>query len=266
MNKLLSNIQNYLEYYQEVYGNSITIEQIENLSGEPHSADSSAFAANSKKSNIDNNSKNNTVNTIITSDNNNLKNNCEWADSRSLDELYSCIHNCRECKLGNTRTKLVFGFGNPNADILVIGEGPGADEDATGLPFVGRAGQLLTKILEAIQLSRDEVYIANIVKCRPPGNRRPDSEEVSKCEPYLIKQIELIKPKFILALGLTALETLFKQKFRMADTRGKLMEYHGIKTLATYHPAALLRNPNLKRDTWEDVKFLRKLYLESKEN
>jgi DNA polymerase len=183
-----------------------------------------------------------------------------WQESQNMDELRQRICNCKECPLGHTRIKFVFGSGNPNADILVIGEGPGADEDAQGLPFVGRSGQLLTKILESIQLSRDEVFIANIVKCRPPNNRRPESGEVDKCEPYLKKQIELIKPQFILALGLTAVDTLFKAKHRMGDIRGKLMTYHGIKTLPTFHPAALLRNPNFKRDTWEDVKLLRRLY------
>ncbi len=130
------------------------------------------------------------------------------------------------------------------------------------MPFIGRAGQLLTKILEGINLKREEVFIANIVKCRPPGNRAPLTNEVEKCEPYLKKQIELIKPQFILALGLTAADTLFKNKHKMADIRGKLFTYSGIPTIITYHPAALLRNPNLKRPAWEDVKYLRSLYNE----
>jgi uracil-DNA glycosylase family 4 len=186
--------------------------------------------------------------------------NPEWNKSDSLDELYSGIHNCTECPLGLTRDKFVFGNGNPNADIMVIGEAPGADEDTQGKPFVGRAGQLLTKILEAINLSRDEVFIANIIKCRPPNNRRPNKDEVEKCEPYLQKQIELIKPKFILSLGLTSVDTLLKKSHRMGDIRGNLMDYHGIKMLVTYHPAALLRNPGWKKKTWEDVQLLRKLY------
>ncbi|MDD3125363.1 MAG: uracil-DNA glycosylase [Candidatus Kapabacteria bacterium] len=170
------------------------------------------------------------------------------------------------CPLGKTRRNFVFGTGNPNADILIIGEGPGAEEDAQGKPFVGRSGQLLTKIIEAIKFTRDEVFIANIVKCRPPENRRPEVNEIDACEPYLKRQIDLIKPQFILALGLTAVDTLFKKKHKMGDIRGKLQNYHGIPTLATYHPAALLRNPNLKRDTWEDVKFLRRLYDEKNAN
>jgi DNA polymerase len=143
---------------------------------------------------------------------------------------------------------------------MVIGEAPGADEDAQGKPFVGRAGQLLTKILQAINLERDDVFIANIVKCRPPENRRPLPNEIDACEPYLMKQIELIKPAFILALGLTAADTLLKQKHTMGDVRGKLFDYHGTKLLVTYHPAALLRNPQWRAPVWEDVKMLRRLY------
>lgn len=184
----------------------------------------------------------------------------EWEDSKSLNELYDKIHNCLECQLGNTRTSFVYGNGNPNADILIIGEAPGKDEDIQGKPFVGRAGQLLTKILEAINLTREEVYIANIIKCRPPENRRPLPEEIDKCEPYLKKQIELIKPAFILALGLTAADTLLKQKNKMSEIRGNIVEYYGTKMIVTYHPAALLRNSNLKKFTWEDIKLLRQLY------
>ncbi len=169
-----------------------------------------------------------------------------------------------ECRLGDTRNSFVFGSGNPNADILIIGEAPGADEDSQGLPFVGAAGKLLTKILEAIELSRDEVYIANIIKCRPPENRRPEKDEIAQCEPYLQKQIELIKPAFILALGLTAVNTLFKKNHQMQDIRGKVMNYHGVSLLATYHPAALLRNPNWKKPAWEDVQLLRSMYDEWK--
>jgi DNA polymerase len=143
---------------------------------------------------------------------------------------------------------------------MVIGEAPGADEDEQGFPFVGRAGKLLTDILNAINLSRSDVYIANICKCRPPGNRKPLVNEIERCEKFLHKQIELIQPQFILALGLTAAEALFKQSYKMGDIRGKVLEYRGIKTLITYHPAALLRNPNWKRPVWEDMKFLRGMY------
>ncbi len=184
----------------------------------------------------------------------------DWRDSASMEELNSRICNCNECRLGAGRKNFVFGTGNFDADIMVIGEAPGADEDEQGKPFVGRAGQLLTKILEAINLPREEVFIANIIKCRPPNNRRPNAEEVAKCEPYLQKQIDLIKPRFILSLGLTSVDTLLKKSHRMGDIRGSLMNYHGISMMVTYHPAALLRNPNWKKDTWEDVKKFRKLY------
>lgn len=183
-----------------------------------------------------------------------------WQNSLSLPLLYDAIHNCMECPLGATRTKFVFGSGNPDADIMIIGEAPGADEDAQGLPFVGAAGQLLTKILAAIGISREEVYIANILKCRPPGNRTPEKSETDKCEPYLWKQIELIKPRFILAVGLTAANTLLKTSNKMGEIRGKTFDYHGATMLITYHPAALLRNPNWKTAAWEDVKLLRRMY------
>ena len=179
---------------------------------------------------------------------------------KTLEELKNGISNCQNCVLGSTRKNFVFGEGNPNADIMVIGEAPGADEDEQGMPFVGKAGKLLTDILKAINFERNDVYIANICKCRPPSNRKPSTVEVFCCEPYLKKQIELIKPKFILALGLTAAEALFKKSFKMGEIRGKLFDYYGIQTLITYHPAALLRNPSWKRPVWEDVQLLRRLY------
>lgn len=183
----------------------------------------------------------------------------EWAEATTLEQLEELIHDCMACPLGATRTKFVFGSGNPHAEVLVVGEAPGADEDQQGLPFVGRAGQLLTKILESIDLSRESVYICNILKCRPPNNRKPQTLETDSCEPYLWKQIELVQPRFILALGLTAANTLLKNKESMGALRGKIHDYHGIKTLVTYHPAALLRNPAWKKETWEDVKHLRTL-------
>lgn len=183
-----------------------------------------------------------------------------WEHALSLDVMQELIQDCKKCRLWETRTKLVFGTGNPHADIMVIGEAPGADEDASGKPFVGRAGQLLTKILAAINLDREDVYIANIIKSRPPGNRRPMADEVEACEPYLFKQMEFIKPKFILALGLTSVNTLLRSDYRMGDIRGKALDYRGATLIATYHPAALLRNPQWKAATWEDVKALRKMY------
>lgn len=184
----------------------------------------------------------------------------EWEKSPNLDELYNSIHNCKQCHLGDTRTNFVFGSGNHKADIMIIGEAPGKDEDEQGLPFVGKAGQLLTKIIESINLSREDVYIANICKCRPPGNRAPLRDEVSSCIPFLLKQIELIQPAFIVALGATAVASLTGEKPIMAEARGILTEFHKVPMLITYHPAALLYNPNLKKFVWEDMKLLRKLY------
>jgi uracil-DNA glycosylase len=188
----------------------------------------------------------------------------EWVNATSLESLEQMISTCQKCPLGQTRTKFVFGVGNPNADIVVIGEAPGADEDRTGEPFVGLAGQLLNKILAAINLRREDVYIANILKSRPPGNRTPERFEVEQCIPYLQKQLDIIRPKFILALGLTAANTLLGRKAKMSELRGEIHDYYGIRVVVTYHPAALLRNPQWKRPTWEDVQQLRRLYDESR--
>ncbi len=187
-----------------------------------------------------------------------------WQQAGDLDKLNDLICNCQKCQLGATRNKFVFGSGSPEADVMVIGEGPGADEDAQGLPFVGRAGKLLTDILKAINFSRDEVYIANVVKCRPPGNRTPNPQEMDTCLPYLKKQIEIIKPKLILCLGLTAAHGLLKKKESLTSMRGKVFEFENAKVMVTYHPAALLRNPNWKRGCWEDVQQFRKLYDQAK--
>lgn len=184
-----------------------------------------------------------------------------WEQASSLDELESMIKNCHQCGLWETRTNLVFGTGNPRATFMVVGEAPGADEDAQGKPFVGRAGQLLTKILEAIGFKREDVYIANVLKSRPPNNRKPLPEEVEVCLPYLKKQISLIKPKVILCLGLTAAENLLKTGEPMAQLRGgRVFQYEGTPLMVTYHPAALLRNPGWKRPVWEDVQAARKLH------
>lgn len=154
----------------------------------------------------------------------------------------------------------MFGVGNPHADLVLVGEAPGAEEDAQGEPFVGRAGQLLNKILEAIRFKREDVYICNILKCRPPNNRDPLPEEVALCEPYLWKQLELIQPKVILCLGRIAAQVLLKTSESLTALRGRVHDYRGIRLMVTYHPAALLRNPNWKRPAWEDVQKLRRLY------
>jgi uracil-DNA glycosylase family 4 len=188
----------------------------------------------------------------------------DWELTDNLEDLNRLICECQKCPLGETRNKFVFGTGNPNADAMCIGEGPGADEDAQGLPFVGRAGRLLTDILKAIKFEREEVYIANVVKCRPPGNRTPLPGEMDTCLPYLKKQIELIKPKVILCLGLTAAQGLLKKRDSLTNMRGKVFDIDSdgfiTKVMVTYHPAALLRNPNWKRGCWEDVQKFRKLY------
>ena len=187
-----------------------------------------------------------------------------WIGAKNLDELNSMICTCVKCPLGITRIKFVFGVGNPNADIVFVGEAPGADEDAQGEPFVGRAGQLLNKILEAVQFKRDEVYICNILKCRPPNNRQPQPDEIDQCEPHLWKQLELLKPKIIVCLGRVAGQTLLRTTASLGELRGKVHSYRGIKLVVTYHPAALLRNPNWKKPTWEDVQWIRKMNDEMK--
>lgn len=184
----------------------------------------------------------------------------EWEKAETLERLESLIKDCTACKLCEGRNKFVFGSGNPNADVMCVGEGPGAEEDKQGLPFVGRAGQLLTDILKAIKFERDEVYIANIVKCRPPDNRTPFPDEMDTCLPYLRKQYELIQPKLILCLGLTAAKGLLKTRESLTSMRGKLYEFEDAKVMVTYHPAALLRNPNWKRPCWEDLKKFKQLY------
>jgi uracil-DNA glycosylase family 4 len=183
-----------------------------------------------------------------------------WGHASTVQELDAMIHECRKCPLGDTRTNFVFGVGDPRATLMVIGEAPGAEEDAQGEPFVGKAGQLLNKILEAINFRREEVYICNILKCRPPNNRKPHPEESESCLPYLRKQIELVDPRVILCLGLTAVENLLGTRESLSQLRGRVLSYEGIPLLVTYHPAALLRNPNWKRPTWEDVQALRKLH------
>jgi DNA polymerase len=183
--------------------------------------------------------------------------------AHSLEALYERIHTCTRCALGHSRTKFVFGVGAARAEILFIGEAPGRDEDLQGEPFVGRAGKLLDKMLAAIDLTRDEVYIANILKCRPPDNRDPLPEEASACLPHLAEQIRLLAPKFICALGRVAAQILLETKMPLMKMRGKFYELGASRLLATYHPAALLRNPNFKRGAWEDLQMLRRAYDES---
>lgn len=180
--------------------------------------------------------------------------------NETLEDIRRDLGDCRRCKLASTRTNIVFGEGSSNAELMFIGEGPGADEDATGRPFVGRAGQLLTKMIEAIDLKREDVYIANVVKSRPPGNRAPESDEVKACIPFLFRQIAAIRPKLIVALGNPAMQALLNTKDGITKMRGQFKDYPhipGIKVLPTFHPAYLLRSPDKKREAWEDLKMVR---------
>jgi uracil-DNA glycosylase len=184
--------------------------------------------------------------------------------SRNAQEALAAVRadigDCTRCKLHALgRKQIVFGVGNPNADLMFVGEAPGADEDIQGIPFVGRAGQLLTKIIEAIGLKRDDVYIANVIKCRPPQNRNPEQDEVDTCEPFLFRQIDFIEPKVIVALGKFGAQTLLRTLEPISRLRGRVYEYRGAKLVPTFHPAYLLRNPASKREVWEDMKLVRKL-------
>ena len=178
--------------------------------------------------------------------------------SVTFEELQGEVAGCFKCELADLRTNVVFGEGSRNADLLFIGEAPGSDEDKQGRPFVGRAGQLLTKIIEAIGLKREDVFIANILKCRPPGNRNPHPAEIASCSPYLLQQIRLIKPKVICALGKFAAQTLLNTESPISKLRGNFHDYHGIKLMPTYHPAYLLRNSIGKKDVWDDMQKVAK--------
>lgn len=183
------------------------------------------------------------------------------AVSGSVEALFARlaaeVGSCRRCRLCEGRNRAVFGDGDPRARLMFIGEGPGAEEDRTGLPFVGRAGELLNKIIQAIDLRREEVYIANIVKCRPPGNREPQPDEVAACRGYLEAQIDAIRPRVIVALGRVAAQTLLANDTPIGKMRGQWFSVRDVPTMVTYHPAALLRNPALKRPTWEDMQQVR---------
>jgi DNA polymerase len=180
-------------------------------------------------------------------------------DLSALEAVRAELGDCRRCSLGSRRHRLVFGEGNPHAELVFVGEAPGADEDAQGRPFVGRAGQLLTRIIAAMGLKREEVYICNILKCRPPGNRNPQPEEITACEPFLIRQIEAIRPRVLCALGGFAAHTLLKSEAPITVLRGRFQAYQGIPLMPTYHPAYLLRNPGAKKKVWEDVQAIMKV-------
>lgn len=182
---------------------------------------------------------------------------CETVND-PFEALRQEVMTCTKCPLHSTRKNVVFGVGNTKAELMFVGEGPGADEDEQGIPFVGRAGQLLTKMIEAMGLSREKVYIANIVKCRPPENRNPFENESMTCIPYLYRQIEYIKPKYIICLGSVATQNLLRTNVGITKLRGEFVDLNGIKVMPTYHPAYLLRNPNMKKPCWEDLQKVMK--------
>ena len=175
----------------------------------------------------------------------------------TLEHVRSELGDCQRCKLCSTRENIVFGSGDANADLMFVGEAPGRDEDLEGLPFVGRAGKLLTRIIQAIQLQRDQVYIANILKCRPPKNRDPEPDEVQSCEGFLFQQIDSVRPKIIVALGRYAAQTLLRSTVTISKLRGEFHDYRGTLLLPTFHPSYLLRNPSAKKQVWEDMKTVR---------
>ena len=176
----------------------------------------------------------------------------------SLAQLETVAQQCTACQLHRGRTHVVFGIGNPQAELMFVGEAPGRDEDLQGEPFVGRAGQLLTRIIEAIGMKRQDVYIANVIKCRPPNNRNPEADEIARCEPYLIRQIALVQPRLIVALGTFAAQTLLKTKLPISQLRGRFHTYQGVRVMPTFHPAFLLRNPDRKRAVWEDMQMVQR--------
>ncbi|SNB44897.1 uracil-DNA glycosylase family protein [Geobacter sp. DSM 9736] len=183
----------------------------------------------------------------------------EQASVESLCSIRSDLGECGRCGLGATRTNLVFGVGNPDARLVFVGEAPGRDEDFQGEPFVGEAGQLLTKIIQAMGFSREEVYICNVLKCRPPQNRNPQPPEIEACEPFLLRQLKAISPEAVICLGTFAAQTLLRTKEPISRLRGKFHNYHGIPLMPTFHPAFLLRNPAMKREVWSDVQQVMKL-------
>lgn len=179
------------------------------------------------------------------------------ANVDTLDTIRLDIGDCQRCKLAPTRTNIVFGSGNPHAELVFVGEAPGFDEDQQGLPFVGRAGQLLTKIIESIGIKRDDVYICNVLKCRPPDNRNPEPDEVASCNLFMRRQLAAIRPKVVCCLGTFAAQTVLQIAAPISKLRGKFFDMDGMRVIATFHPAYLLRSPDKKREVWEDMKQIR---------
>jgi DNA polymerase len=225
---ILDQLSNYLNAQKDLYGSELLLKQ-KLIEGIPEKSTSVQQAGSSTSEGIE-------------------------QSPGQLNDFYHEIKECMKCPLGATRTHFVFGVGSAEADLMLIGEAPGRDEDLKGIPFVGRAGQLLTLMLQSIGLQREEVFIANVLKCRPPNNRDPQPDEIEKCEPYLLKQIEMISPKLIVTLGRFASASLLRTKSALGTLREQIHDYNQVPLIVTYHPAALLRNPQLKRQAWEDLK------------
>ncbi|MCX7879607.1 MAG: uracil-DNA glycosylase [Ignavibacteria bacterium] len=240
-----NKIIEFLNYLKEIYGEYIYTEESFQGQNNPYiiKESSQAFSTSQISHSLD-------IFSIGT----------DWFSAKTLTELEQKINKCTKCNLGTTRTNFVFGDGNPKAEIVFVGEAPGEEEDIQGLPFVGKAGRLLTKLMKSVGFEREEVYICNILKCRPPKNRKPLPTEVELCKPYLLKQLELIKPKIIVALGATAVESLLNTKVKMAELRGKILNFYDIPLFVTYHPAALLRTPGLTQEFLDDLKSLKEIF------
>ena len=239
MEKSIEEIKKYLQWYGEVYGQNLYIDgdltTVDIIAEESRQAEPVVWISKSR---------------------------AQWQVidnfNSELKEFYDTIHNCKRCALGSTRKNFVFGAGNPKADIMFVGEAPGQDEDDQGIPFVGRAGKLLDKMLAAIELQRNDIFIANVLKCRPPQNRDPLPDEIMHCEPYLKKQLELIEPKILVALGRIAGQVLLKRTDSLSVLRQETLLYENTPLVVTYHPAALLRNPQWKQNAWSDLKKIKR--------
>ncbi|MDA3885938.1 MAG: uracil-DNA glycosylase [Candidatus Delongbacteria bacterium] len=244
---LRGQLVNYFNYYKNVYSDTLPISIAGFKMNYSFSSDSIKNDLSSKPKELE----------IITPNIMNDDNKREVRNINSLDQLKDAVENCKLCELHKTRINTVFGSGSDRSKLVIIGEAPGAEEDKTGLPFVGRSGKLLTKMLEAIGFSRDDVFICNVLKCRPPKNRDPKSDEIKQCSMYLDKQLEILKPKYILALGRIAAKRILNKDLAMKDFRKEIHSYNNIPVMVTYHPSALLRNPKWKYDAWEDLQSLK---------
>lgn len=248
---LLERVIDFLEA-EKTLGGSFSVSRVEGMLDDPHQPANvpNAEKAEPKVVSSTNKKRDKGMNSVEK----------QLEKCKSLDELKTLCEEVPELRTDLEGTRLVFGAGNPEADLMLVGEAPGAQEDIEGVPFVGRGGQLQNKILESIGLSREDVYIANILKHRPPDNRDPKPEERQRSLPYLMRQIELVNPKIVLCIGLVSASTLLQKKAPLKELRGTFFPFHGRELAVTYHPAALLRNPNFKRPTWEDMKRVRRRY------